>query len=56
VCVWSGFTWLRIGTVAVSREYGNEPSASGAAELFTYFIVTTNALYLSVSEVLLYAD
>jgi hypothetical protein len=28
-----GFTWLRIGTVGGSCEYGDEPSVSGATEL-----------------------
>jgi hypothetical protein len=26
--VWTGFIWLRIGTVAGSFEHGNEPSGS----------------------------
>jgi hypothetical protein len=30
--VWSGFTWLRIGTIGCC-ECGDEPSGSGATEL-----------------------
>jgi hypothetical protein len=31
--VWSGFTWLRIGTFAGCCECGDEPSGSGTTEL-----------------------
>jgi hypothetical protein len=31
----SGFNWLRIGAVADCCECGDEPSGSGAAELFS---------------------
>jgi hypothetical protein len=31
--VWSGFTWLRIGTVGGLCECGDEPSGSGATGL-----------------------
>jgi hypothetical protein len=31
--LWSGFTWLGIGTLAGCCECGDEPSGSGAAEL-----------------------
>jgi hypothetical protein len=31
--VWSGFTWLRMGTVGGLFECGDEPSVSGAKEL-----------------------
>jgi hypothetical protein len=36
--VWSGFTWLRIGTVGGCCECGDEPSGSGATELVSYEI------------------
>jgi hypothetical protein len=31
--VWSGFSWLRIGLVAGSCKYGDEPSGSGTTQL-----------------------
>jgi hypothetical protein len=36
--VWSGFTWLRIGILAGSCEFGDEPSGSGATELVSYLL------------------
>jgi hypothetical protein len=36
--VWSGFSWLRIGTVAGSCVCGDEPSVSGATE-FVFFLL-----------------
>jgi hypothetical protein len=31
--VWSGFSWLKIGSLAGCCECGDEPSGSGAMEL-----------------------
>jgi hypothetical protein len=36
--LWSGFTWLRIGTIGGSCECGDEPSDYGATELISWFL------------------
>jgi hypothetical protein len=40
--VWSGFTWLRIGSLAGCCECGDEPTGSGATELVCGFWFTLN--------------
>jgi hypothetical protein len=34
--VWSGFTWLRLGPLAGSRECSDEPSGSGTMEFVSH--------------------
>jgi hypothetical protein len=38
--VWSGFKWLRIGTLTGSCECVDEPSGSGAVELVSLNYIT----------------
>jgi hypothetical protein len=37
--VWSGFSWIRIGTSADSCEHSDEPSGSGAIQLVKFLCV-----------------